>query len=296
MAYNSKYTSIKTIVEKAFRDAGMDNIDWESAVEWSVELLGLMGVNALYMDKYTSGRNGFPEPIMVEDFRFKLPDDLVSLKSMRRVYTDPNGQITGYDEMIESSNVFQANEPAPEETGSGYFPPTFSHPTLEDDNGDYIIVDQNVVIDNNYESTSTIYSYKVDGMYVFTDFKDGFVEVAYTGIPIDDEGYPLIPGDPKLLEALKYHLIFKIDWKRWRANPESPGMRALVNDSEQRRDFYVGAARNKAHIPTIDKMEAIKNQWLRTIPRINEHANGFDTLDVQEQRYNELSRPTRRGI
>ena len=135
--------------------------------------------------------------------------------------------------------------------------------------------------------------YKLDSGYIYTNFESGYVQVAYRGFPIDASGYPMIPDDPKVKEALKCHIIYKLDWKTWRKNP-SPQNKSIVNDSEQQRNFYVAAAITKSHIPSIDKMESLKRQWLRNGQNINEHSNGFKTSNMQERRYNYNSRNGRR--
>lgn len=128
------------------------------------------------------------------------------------------------------------------------------------------------------------YTYKINNGVIFTSFEKGFINMQYKAYPIDSEGFLMVPDDEKFRAALKYHIMYKLDFRRWRSNPASPGLKALLNDSEQRRDFYVGAARNKAHIPSIDGMEAIKNQWLRSIPKINHHSDGFASMNKIERR------------
>ena len=50
--------------------------------------------------------------------------------------------------------------------------------------------------------------------------------------------------------------------------------------------FSIGAAITKGRIPSIDEMESIKNNWLRSISKILEHSNNFNTLNQRERRYN----------
>lgn len=47
----------------------------------------------------------------------------------------------------------------------------------------------------------------INGGYLDTSFDEGYVYFAYTGIPLDDEGYPLIPRDAHLNTALQYYFI-----------------------------------------------------------------------------------------
>lgn len=293
MSYSGKHTSFVSVVESAFRDSGLDFIDYENSVEWTAELMGLIGTPHVYVEKVTDGIAGNPYGLKVENYRCKLPEDLESINSIRKIEADANGDATSYSEMIESSDIFHPTNVLP---GDQYYGSSWNP---------LVNVDEFNPATEDFEHTRTEheldamslpsgvqYAYKLDHGYIFTNFKDGYVQISYRGFPIDNNGFPLIPDDPKFKEALKYYIIYKIDWKNWRINP-SPQNKSIVNDSEQKYLFYVGAARNKSHIPSVDKMEAIKNMWLRTNPKINEHKNGFKTLNVQEQRYNQSRRPIR---
>jgi hypothetical protein len=55
---------------------------------------------------------------------------------------------------------------------------------------------------------------------------------------------------------------------------------------EQERDWYIGAAQTRGHMPSVDMMESIKNNILRLIPKINQHSDGFASSGSQEQRNN----------
>ena len=131
------------------------------------------------------------------------------------------------------------------------------------------------------------YEYKINNGYIETNFETGFIEIVYTGYVTDDHGLPMIPDDPKFREAVKWSLIRFLDYRKWRTNELS---RELFNYSDQQRDWYIAAARSKASIPSLDKTEAIKNMFLSSIPKINEHDTYFKYSNVQEQRYNLNSR------
>jgi len=134
----------------------------------------------------------------------------------------------------------------------------------------------------NYEAH---YEYKIDNGFIYTNFEDGkgFIELVYTAYVTDDHGFPMIPDDPKFREAVKWALIKWIDYKRWRVGEIS---RDVFQYSDQQRDWYIASARSKASIPSLDKMESIKNMFLRSIPHVNEHDSYFKYSNVPEMRYN----------
>lgn len=292
MAYNGRYTSIKRVVEKAYRDAGLDKVEWETAIEWTVDFMGLIGIPYQYINKSTNGQGDNPLPVFIENYRGILPPELVNIISCRRIKLDPNGIVSDFYPMVESTDIFHTTETNRNNQSISTFNPVVKTVSFDlDDDGDITSTQSQTEQDSIQPRPNKSYQYKVQGEYIFTDFKDGYVEVSYTGYPLDTEGFPMIPEDPKYLKALEFYIISNLDWKNWRKNPTNQN-RAIMLDSEQKADWYIGAARTKSHIPSIDKMESIKNQWLRSIPKINEHSNNFKSMNSPEVRYNNF--PTKR--
>ncbi len=50
----------------------------------------------------------------------------------------------------------------------------------------------------------------INGRTVHTSFQKGLIYMSYTGIPLDCDGYPLVPKDAKLNEALQYYFIYRM--------------------------------------------------------------------------------------
>jgi len=288
MAYNGRYISIHQVVENVFRDAGFDKVDWESAIAWTVQLMGKIGITYQYIEIDTNGEGYNPPPISVENYRGMLPTGFVNIKSARRVQIDDLGNIVDFRPMIASTDVYhQTNLEEEYNNPTAYDPVARVTNFTLDEYGD-LEAEDNFIQQDKINYTNTLpNTYKIQGDYIFTDFKEGNIELVYTSYPIDNEGFPMIPDDEKYISALEYYITYKLDWKRWRRNPASPGLKAVVNDSEQQYLFAVASARTKAHIPSVDQMESLKNMWLRSIPKPNEHSNGFKTLNIQERRYNQ---------
>lgn len=282
MAFNSRFVSIKSTVEAVYRDSGIDNVDMETAVADTLELLGAIGLTYNYIDKVTDGTDA---PLVeVSNFRAYLPYDVQQVIAIRKAVLASNGDILSSQAMVETADLFPSQH-TPETTLIPLASTAKAFAFSQDENTDELIVEDKVVVGTVAATIPTgNYTYKIQNEVIYTNFENGYLMIAYRGYPVDEEGWLMIPDDEKYKLALKFHLIYKIDYRRWRAWPEKPAYKALLNDSEQQRDFYVAAARNKAHIPTIDKMEAIKNQYLRSIPKINEHSNGFRTINISERR------------
>jgi hypothetical protein len=293
MAYNGKFTTYLGVVESAFRDSGLDLIDYEAATEWTAELIGLIGSPYLLIDKVTNGLNGMPSSLVVEDYRAELPEDMEVFISARKVILDDNDEIVSASPMVEASDLFHFTPSQINSGVPGYFGPVVNLDEFDPSDENFIASRNQYTVEQSDRYTSLPAQYKLDSGYIYTNFDSGNVQLSYRGFPIDSNGYPMIPDEVKFREALKYYIIYKIDWKNWRINPSSQN-KSIVNDSEQRYLFAVASARNKSHIPSVDKMESIKNMWLRSIPKVNEHSTGFRTTNISERRYNNSFRRNNR--
>lgn len=132
-----------------------------------------------------------------------------------------------------------------------------------------------------------IYQFKIDNGYIYTNFEEGFVELSYKAFITDDHGFPMIPDDQRYIEAIRWSLIEHIDYKKWRIAEISD---KVYTKSEQQRDWYIASARSKADIPSVQKMEALKNMFLRSITKTTPYSDYFKYSNIGEKRYNQNSR------
>lgn len=132
------------------------------------------------------------------------------------------------------------------------------------------------------------YEYKINDRYIYTNFEVGFIEIVYTGFVTDEHGFPMIPDDQRYIEAVRWSIIEFLDYKKWRIAEISD---KVYEHSVQQRDWYIASARNKADIPSIDKMEAMKEMFLRSITKVREHDSYFKNSNVAEKRYTQNNGP-----
>lgn len=133
--------------------------------------------------------------------------------------------------------------------------------------------------DCNNNQTKNRYIYTINNSYVFTNF-DGDICMSYLAIPIDDEGFPLIPDSVVYYDAIFRYIVMKIYYVDFLA-----GRLPLAVYDKLENDWLTKcmAARGKANMPNLDQMENIKNSWVRLIPQMNEHASFFTNMNAQEQ-------------
>ena len=90
----------------------------------------------------------------------------------------------------------------------------------------------------------------INGRTVHTSFSDGLLYMSYTGIPLDCDGYPLVPKDAKFNEALQYYFIYRMSLSGYKH-------------------------------PLIDFQTAFQ-LWERKYPAAANSVNWFDLQDYQE--------------
>lgn len=114
-----------------------------------------------------------------------------------------------------------------------------------------------------------------------SSIKEGDICIVYLGVPVDDEGFPLVPDNVYFDKALKAYVTYMLDKQQFRRGilPE-----AVFARSERDWLFYVNSARGSANMPDAQKMERLKNTWVRLIPNQNGYASNFQNLESRERR------------
>lgn len=215
MVNNYQYINIREILSRILRHPLLQDLNLESAVQYTVDFLGIMGLPSTYINKEVS--------IDVDNYRGVLPCDLISINQVKH-----NGICLPH------------------------------------------------MTDNYGQGTM---SFKTQGSIIYTSFKDGNLDISYKSLPVDNEGFPLLPDEPTFLRALE--LYIKKQWFTilFDMNKISP---AVLQNTQQEYAFAAGACNNTFIIPSVSEMEAIKNMWNQLIPRTNEFKNGFKSLGYKE--------------
>ena len=116
-------------------------------------------------------------------------------------------------------------------------------------------------------------TYKIQGGMIITSVPDGKIEMAYMAMPIDEEGYPLIPDNSSYSRALE--LYIKLQWFTILFDTGKISAQVLSN-TQQQYAWAVGQAQTDLIRPTIDQMEAISNMWNKLLPdTTKDHQNGY---------------------
>lgn len=242
--YSGKMVCYNAIMDKQIRDWGFDISD-EQGLEWIAEFMAHTNVSVVLSQRIAY--------ILICDGRGDLPFDLHKIETI--------AELTGIVSLEEA------------ECGEGTIKPMRwasdkFHMRYHRDDRDY--------------TTQSANTYTVGDNYVFTSFTKGFVAMAYEGIPVDDDGNPMVPGEQQWMEAVTHELAWKAARKRWLMDALSDKKYQQI---ERDRDWYFAQAVNHAkQWHNVDHAESVKNSMLRTIPDVQAHASFFANFQLPEQR------------
>jgi len=120
------------------------------------------------------------------------------------------------------------------------------------------------------------YEYSCNRYTITTNATNGCIRISYKAIPIDKEGFPLVPDNEKFKEALKYHVLWNT-YEILSFQQEIPDK--VLAQVEKQYMWYVGSADNSLRMPNISEMESIKNSIIRLIHSSNNYEEGFRNLN-----------------
>lgn len=116
-------------------------------------------------------------------------------------------------------------------------------------------------------------TYKIQGGCIITSIPKGTIEIAYKAMPIDEEGYPLIPDNSAYSRALEAYIKlqrFTVLFDTGKITPQ------VLQNTQQQYAWYVGQAQTDLIRPTIDEMEALSNMWNKLLPdTTRDHEHGY---------------------
>lgn len=133
---------------------------------------------------------------------------------------------------------------------------------------------------NQNPSRKSQLSYTIEYPYINTYFKEGTLNMIYHAVPTDEEGYPLIPDRISLKEACFRYIVYKESFPKVLSGQMPEGLyRGLERDWQR----YCGQARGDLNMPNSDKMNSIKENWLRLVPNINSDHSFHATDNLGER-------------
>lgn len=109
---------------------------------------------------------------------------------------------------------------------------------------------------------------------IISNVRDGKIILQYLAIPLDCDGYPVIPDDESYKTACFWYVA-----KMLALRGQLPTAAGLTFPfCHQRWDRYCGQARAQANMPGLDATQRISNQHMKMIPDMDEYYKLFKDL------------------
>lgn len=270
--HNGKYISVKRVLENVHRNFNLgEEINFYDALEWIGALLSLAN-SPFTLDKHI-------KVINIEDGRGKLPCDLHSIIQCGRRRSMSTSLGSAPRTFFMENSVVEENEEYLPDTSDIYIETSVSDSTyyLEPM---YYSADSHLLryhlldIDHNVDPACGN-TYQVNKNHIFTNFENGLVEMAYLRIPLDDEGFPLIPDDETWIKACEYEIAYRILFRNLIVGEGSDQKIRVFNIVERDREHYFASAVNKSKMPTQDMAATWQQHALNYIKSPSNHAAFF---------------------
>jgi len=116
--------------------------------------------------------------------------------------------------------------------------------------------------------------YELRGSFLHFKFEKGSGKIYYYGMPLDECGYPLVPDDTLVTNALSWYILMK-----WLGQGNVHPVHTYDSiEAKWFRDYPRG--QNSVKRITPEKMAKVARNWIQLLPRINRHEDYFT-----EQKY-----------
>ena len=177
MSLSGRWVSCKRAIDKVYQDHNLQ-VNIEEAIEWTGEVLDLIGCPLMLKDIVTNGvpdENGtVHSPVPISAYRAPIPIDV--------------HEITGILDFESKTHLYGITDPFYKSYSSTDFP-------------------------NMLQETS----YTTNNNYIFVGYESGYLEISYKAFALDTEGFPLVPDDTKVIRAISNAIARNIDYRDWRA-------------------------------------------------------------------------------
>lgn len=132
--------------------------------------------------------------------------------------------------------------------------------------------------DNNVYSPKE-YTYVVQNCVLIASEKEGFIEIAYKSIVVDDKGFPMIPDNESYKMGLEYYILDRYLEPLWMMGKIQD---KVFNYIRQERMWFLGQADNSMKLQGIDHLESMMNALNRIIIQDQSHETFYKNFGQKE--------------
>jgi hypothetical protein len=136
-----------------------------------------------------------------------------------------------------------------------------------------------------YEQSNTVAAYNIKMDYLQTTEESMFVKLNYKALPIDSEGYPLVPNVAEYKQALYWYVMGKLIGSGFQ-HPVIPATLQGIAFCDAEYEKYAGRALGEIKMPDQDRMYKLWAATTRLIPPTHFHDDFFQgSGEIQPIKY-----------
>lgn len=268
----NNYVSINTILAKVTRDYGF-LIDEGTLIEWISEGLGLLQVNDIGVEKRVA-------VMTVQDYQCSVPKGMkVISQILKNNYNDTlsidniidvTQQTIVYNDVFERIDYNETDVSLVPQFNFNYS--YFGSRKLNNNQFSIVRLVDNSLFDVTTSEISEDYAYSEDSYSLSVSniirfsFKEGQIVIIYYQQKLDENGYPLIPDNEYIHDALGKYVMYRnatVEYVR-----HIQGSESRFKEAEERWNRAKNIVRSLGIIPnTLDEYNHLIRNSIRMLPR-----------------------------
>lgn len=241
------YTTIRRVLDNLLVHPLLRDVTVEQAVRYVIRFISLYGFPKLFQDKAAD--------VEVHAFRGVLPCDLISIIQVR-------DKGCGLCLKAMTDNFPGALFPPPESR-----PQEKKQKHLQD-----LYIPERKVVQEEL-------SFKTQGRIIFTSFPEGCLEIAYKGIPVDEDGFPLLVDNENYLAALEAFIklqVFTIKFDIGQLNAN------VLQNAQQDYAWRAAELGSEFLTPSVSEAESLSRMYNTMLMSVHHFDHGFRHMSDRE--------------
>ena len=132
------------------------------------------------------------------------------------------------------------------------------------------------------ENDMGLRDYKIEGGYIKTYIEEGTVDLAYKALPVDGDGYPMIPDNTFIILAIQRYV--QLQYLEILRDTGTLQDASILYDMEKKYAWAVGQAQSQRQLENLDKMQGVKNAISSLVMSNNSHETDYREITSKEYR------------
>ena len=116
--------------------------------------------------------------------------------------------------------------------------------------------------------------YKIQMGHIQTSEESMFIKIHYKSLPVDDEGYPLVPDITEYKEAIYWYIVGKLVGSGYK-HPVIPQSVQGMEYCKAKYEEYAGRALGRIRMPTQDRMAKLRDGFAQRMVPPNHFYDDF---------------------